>query len=245
METYKAVSNSIKDIDAKQRTIVAYASIFGNIDSDDDIIQPGSYAKTIQENGPKGKNRVWHLFNHEWEYPISKPYELVEDTKGLLFTSKLPETTFANDLLKLYEAGHLTEHSVWIRIMKSLDQVINGETIRLISECALMEVSSVLWGANEKAQTVSVKSIADLNRRIETGSALMRTGTLSDEGFKRLEIELTEIKNKLALLTQQPPDQPEKPDAASAATLEAIKRINHKLLNLNQSGRNDKTAPGA
>jgi HK97 family phage prohead protease len=193
MELFKAISNSIKDIDAKGRTIVAYASIFGNIDSDDDIIQNGAYTKTIRENGPTVKNRVWHLFNHDTEYPITKPYEIAEDMKGVLFSSKFPDTTFANDLLKLYEAGHLTEHSVWIRIMKSLDEVRQGKTIRLISEVALMEVSSVLWGANEQAQTVAVKSIAELNNRIETGSRIMRNGTLSDEGFKRLENELIEL----------------------------------------------------
>ena len=77
MELFKAVANSIKDIDAKQRTIVAYASIFGNIDSDDDIIQSGAYTKTIQENGPKGKNRVWHLFNHDTEYPVTKPFNCI------------------------------------------------------------------------------------------------------------------------------------------------------------------------
>jgi HK97 family phage prohead protease len=245
MELFKAIANSIKDIDTKQRTIVAYASIFGNIDSDDDIIQSGAYAKTIMENGPKGKNRVWHLFNHDWDYPVSKPFEITEDAKGLLFSSKLPDTTFANDLLKLYEAGHLTEHSVWIRIIKANDQVVNEKTIRLISEVALMEVSSVLWGANEQAQTVAVKSIAELNRRIETGNNLMRNGTLTDESFKRLESELSEIKTKLALLTE-PPQQQEKPEATNAATLEAIKRINYKLLKLNQSGRrNEKTTPGS
>lgn len=204
MELFKAVANSIKDIDAKQRTIVAYASIFGNIDSDDDIIQSGAYTKTIQENGPKGKNRVWHLFNHDTEYPVTKPFNLVEDGKGLMFYSKFPETTLGNDLLKLYEAGHLTEHSVWIRIVKAMDQVIESKTIRLINEVMLMEVSSVLWGANEMAQTVAVKSISELNRRIESGNNIMRNGTLSDEGFKRLETELSEIKNKLALLTQPP-----------------------------------------
>jgi len=207
MELFKAISNSIKDIDAKGRTIVAYASIFGNIDSDDDIIQNGAYTKTIRENGPTGKNRVWHLFNHDTEYPITKPYEIAEDMKGLLFSSKFPDTTFANDLLKLYEAGHLTEHSVWIRIMKATDEARQGKTIRLISEVALMEVSSVLWGANEMAQTVAVKSIADLNNRIETGSRIMRNGTLSDEGFKRLEAELIEIKNTLALITEPPQQQ--------------------------------------
>lgn len=207
MELFKAVANSIKDIDAKQRTIVAYASIFGNIDSDDDIIQSGAYTKTIQENGPKGKNRVWHLFNHDTEYPVTKPFNLVEDGKGLMFYSKFPETTLGNDLLKLYEAGHLTEHSVWIRIVKAMDQVIESKTIRLINEVMLMEVSSVLWGANEMAQTVAVKSISELNRRIESGNNIMRNGTLSDEGFKRLETELTEIKNTLALLTQPPPPE--------------------------------------
>ena len=208
MELFKAVSNSIKDIDAKQRTIVAYASIFGNIDSDDDIIQSGAYTKTIQENGPKGKNRVWHLMNHDTYLPITKPFDLMEDGKGLMFYSKFPETTLGNDTLKLYEAGHLTEHSVWIRIVKAMDQVIDTKNIRLISEVMLMEVSSVLWGANEMAQTVAVKSISELNRRIESGNNIMRNGTLSDEGFKRLETELTEIKNTLALL-KQPPTPPE------------------------------------
>lgn len=109
--TYKA-ANLIKDVDVKGRTVVAYASVFGNIDSDDDIIQQGSYQKTIQENGPAGKNRVWHLFNHWLDHPIGKPYDLKEDNTGLLFASKLPDTTKANDLLKLYESGFLTEHSV-------------------------------------------------------------------------------------------------------------------------------------
>ena len=121
-----------------------------------------------------------------------------------MFQSKFPDTTLANDLLKLYEAGHLTEHSVWIRIVKAMDQVIESKTIRLINEVMLMEVSSVLWGANEMAQTVAVKSISELNRRIESGNNIMRNGTLSDDGFKRLETELTEIKNTLALLTQPP-----------------------------------------
>ena len=236
MELFKAVANSIKDIDAKQRTIVAYASIFGNIDSDDDIIQSGAYTKTIQENGPKGKNRVWHLFNHDTEYPVTKPFNLVEDGKGLMFYSKFPETTLANDLLKLYEAGHLTEHSVWIRIVKAMDQVIDTKNIRLISEVMLMEVSSVLWGANEQAQTVAVKSISELNRMVETGNKLMRHGTLSDEGFKRLETELSEIKNTLALLTE-PPQPQQQPEASSLATLEQIESFKSKLKFLNQNGR--------
>jgi HK97 family phage prohead protease len=225
----KSVQQSIKDIDSKNRTIVAYASVFGNIDSDDDIIQKGAYLKTIAENGPRGKNRVWHLFNHWQDWPIAKPHELSEDNKGLLFASKMPDTDKANDLLKLYEAGFLTEHSVWIRIIKAINETQQGNDIRIIQEVALMEVSSVLWAANEAAQTVGIKSIKELNERIEAGSHMMRTGTLTDEGFKRLEQELKDIK---ALLSKQPPVAGIKPEETSSSTLEALIEFKNNLKTL-------------
>lgn len=230
----KSVQQSIKDIDSKNRTIVAYASVFGNIDSDEDIIQKGAYLKTIAENGPGGKNRVWHLFNHWQDWPIAKPHELSEDNKGLIFASRMPDTDKANDLLKLYEAGFLTEHSVWIRIIKAVNEAKNGNDIRVIQEVALMEVSSVLWGANEAAQTIGIKSIKELNERIEAGDHMMRTGTLTDEGFKRLEKELQDIK---ALLSKQPPVAEIKPEDNSSSTLEALIEFKNNLKTLNKDGR--------
>lgn len=225
----KSVQQSIKDIDSKNRTIVAYASVFGNIDSDEDIIQKGAYLKTIAENGPGGKNRVWHLFNHWQDWPIAKPHELSEDNKGLLFASRMPDTDKANDLLKLYEAGFLTEHSVWIRIIKAVNETQQGNDIRVIQEVALMEVSSVLWAANEAAQTVGIKSIKELNERIEAGDHMMRTGTLTDEGFKRLEQELKDIK---ALLSKQPPVAEIKPEETSSSTLQALIEFKNNLKTL-------------
>lgn len=230
----KSVSNTVKDIDMGSRTVIAHASIFGNIDSDDDIIQRGAYLKTIQENGPNGKNRVWHLFNHETEYPLSKPKVLREDEKGLYFESTMPDTEMANDILKLYEAGYLTEHSVWIRIIKAQEQVIESRQVRVISEVALMEVSSVLWGANEMAQTIGLKSIDDLNRRIHAGNYLMRNGTITDESFKRLESELAAIKTILQALEPQAASQQTKP---GVTTLEQIESFKSKLKFLNQNGR--------
>jgi len=234
-QTYKSVSNTVKDVDMKNRTVVFHASIFGNIDSDDDIIQPGSYLKTIQENGPAAKNRVWHLFNHWLDWPIAKPKVLKEDEIGLYAETFMPDTDKANDLLKLYDAGYMTEHSVWIQIIKSVNQTTEGRDIRLIQEVRLMEVSSVLWGANEQAQTIGIKSLAELNRRVELGDSILRNGSLTDEMFKRLESDLTEIKTKLALLSE-PPQQQQKPDDNRSATLEAINQLT-KLKILNQNGR--------
>ena len=234
-QIFKSVQQSIKDIDSKNRTIVAYASIFGNIDSDEDIIQKGSYLKTINENGVKGKNRVWHLFNHWHDWPIAKPHELYEDSKGLVFASKMPDTEKANDLLKLYEAGFLTEHSVWIRIIKAINETQQGRDIRVIQEVALMEVSSVLWGANEEAQTIGIKSIKELNDRIAAGNNIMRNGTITDESFKKLESELNIIKNTLALLTQPP--AAEKPENSESSTFEALEYFKKTSKTLNNNGR--------
>lgn len=239
-QTYKSVSNSVKDVDMKKRTVCFHASMFGNIDSDEDIIQSGSYLKTIQENGPAGKNRVWHLFNHWLDWPLSKPKLLKEDNVGLYVESMLPDTDKASDTLKLYEAGYLTEHSVWIQIIKAINQTAEGRDIRLIQEVKLMEVSSVLWGANEQAQTIGIKSIAEINSRIEAGTGLMRNGTLTDEMFKRLETDITELKTKLALYPE-PPQMQQKPEAYSVTTLAAIERINLKLQSLNQNGKHRKT----
>ncbi|NLY14434.1 MAG: hypothetical protein GXZ10_12565 [Gammaproteobacteria bacterium] len=137
-------------------------------------------------------------------------------------------------MLKLYEAGFLTEHSVWIRIIKAVNEAKNGNDIRVIQEVALMEVSSVLWGANEAAQTIGIKSIKELNERIEAGDHMMRTGTLTDEGFKRLEQELKDIK---ALLSKQPPVAEIKPEDNSSSTLEALIEFKNNLKTLNKDGR--------
>ena len=47
----------LKDIDEKSGIVKGYGSIFGNIDSDGDIISKGAYTKTIKENG----DRVYFL----------------------------------------------------------------------------------------------------------------------------------------------------------------------------------------
>ena len=51
----------LKDIDEKSGIVKGYGSIFGNIDSDGDIISKGAYTKTIKENG----DRVKYLYQHQ------------------------------------------------------------------------------------------------------------------------------------------------------------------------------------
>ena len=51
-----------------------------------------------------------------------------------------------------------------------------------------------MLGANQSANFEGIKSIAELNRRIESGESIMRNGSLTDAGFIALETQIKELK---------------------------------------------------
>lgn len=183
------------DMEDNSRTITVYYSAFGNVDSDGDIITPGAFTKTLKENGPQGKNRVWHLMNHSTDKPIAKPFSIQEDSYGLKAQVKLPNTTLGNDLYELYKAGHITEHSIGFQTMKSQTKGQYNE----ITEIKLYEGSSVLWGANPNTPTVGVKSEtkADINDEIAKTIKSLRTGNFTDATFELLELRLKQLQQYL------------------------------------------------
>lgn len=178
------------------RTVTGYYSAFNNIDSVDDVIMPGAFSKTIAENGPAGKNRIWHLINHDTDCWIAKPKVLREDEKGLYFEVELPDTDLGNRLLKAYQNGDMTEHSIGYNVINSYPGTVDGREIRYITEIKLYEGSSVLWGANEQAQFTGMKS----------------------EKFNQLENELKEIRS--LLLAKEPTQEPKQPDLSTERVIE-------------------------
>ena len=56
----------ISDIDEKLGIVKGYGSVFGNKDSDNDIIEKGAYRRTIKNNG----SRVKYLYQHDITKPI-------------------------------------------------------------------------------------------------------------------------------------------------------------------------------
>jgi HK97 family phage prohead protease len=146
------------------------------VDSDGDVMQRGAFTKTLSQNGTTGANRIWHLFNHDTGKPIGKPTVLKEDEKGLYFETRFPDTVLANDILKLYQSGSITEHSIGFNII----QARNEGSYQLIQEVRLWEGSSVLWGANEYTPTTGIKA-EEFAMKTNLLNELMRNGTLSDE----------------------------------------------------------------
>src|SRR5690606_40163764 len=66
----KNLAAQLEDVSDKDGLVTHYWSAFGNRDSDGDVIQRGAYAKTIQERGPQGANRIKFLWQHDPWDPI-------------------------------------------------------------------------------------------------------------------------------------------------------------------------------
>jgi len=156
---FKQLKYKVADIDTRQRLVKAYYSAFGNVDSDGDVIVKGAGRKTIQENGPMGKDIIRHFLNHEFQtntavLPIGKLMEIGEDDHGNYFVSKIARTHMGEDIYSMYEDGMINSHSFgFIPIKQKKEGKIN-----YILEYKMFEVSTVTtWSANEQTPTIEVK----------------------------------------------------------------------------------------
>ncbi len=104
---------SIKDADIKQGIVTGYFASFNTLDSDNDIIMPGAFAKTIMEMGPaSAKPRTKHLLNHDTGQPLGLLMTLKEDMTGLYYESKIGDHSLGVDFMKMVDCGLITEHSI-------------------------------------------------------------------------------------------------------------------------------------
>lgn len=203
-------SAGVKDIDSVKRTVMFYASKFGNQDADRDTIQPGSYAKTIAENGPTGKNRIYHLAQHKTDKILGKPHIIKEDAYGLYCETNFPDTELGDEYLKLYQAGVLSEHSVGIQVLKAMYPEGEGwDKPRIITEVKLWEVSTVTWGANEQANFIGTKSERKQKafNYMDNIIKSLHKGSFRDETFELLEFELKKVQSFIHSLEIEEPQE--------------------------------------
>jgi len=178
------------DADEKNGIVKGYGSVFGNVDSDGDIINKGAYKKTIQENG----SRVKYLYQHDMDKPIGKMINLEEDDKGLVFEAQVPKTRLGLDVIELMKAGVITENSVGIL---PIQKGMNGQ-YRELNEVKLFEISAVTLAANDQAMIIDVKGNFDpekILKRFDSMAKLIRKGDISDELGYALEAEIYKLKS--------------------------------------------------
>jgi HK97 family phage prohead protease len=202
----------VTDVDQLKGIVTGYFSVFGNKDSDGDIVMPGAYKKTLKENGPDSeKPRILHLFQHDPYKVLAKPTILKEDKKGLYFESEISKTSLGKDVLQLYMDKVLTEHSIGYMIIKREVDESNDESKRVqrLIELKLWEGSTVSWGANMDALVESVKngkpdkSVMDkLLAKFEALETAVK-GSYTDDTARQLEISLNQLQSEIISLIKR------------------------------------------
>lgn len=191
-------------------TFEGYASVFGNVDSHNDIIEKGAFSKTVKEN-----KRVKFLWQHDVMQPIGRPTEMVEDSKGLHVKGIVAPTTLGKDALILMKEGVLDELSIGFNTVK--DSWDKEKGIRFIKEVKLWEFSLVTFASNDQA---TLSKSAEMLNQFERG---LKHGT-----FTREQIEGT-IKALTALLSPTEPPKSTLTDEEKAA--EQIKQMIQEMKN--------------
>lgn len=197
------IGYNIMDVDSEQRRVKAVWARCGNIDLDNDIIVPEAFTKTLAERGPSGKNLIWSLVDHcaDMNNVIGKPEQLYVENDMLIAITPIVETEKGEDIIKMYEAGLINQHSIGFSTIKSN---VNKEGIRTITELKLYEGSAVLWGANPETPTLGFKGEmeakdkkAELSNRLEQLIKAFKGGRFTDETFSLIEIEIKRIQSEL------------------------------------------------
>lgn len=226
----KTFPGYILKADEDSGIVEAYVSIMGIIDDDrpPDLIEQGAFAKTIQERGPAGSNKIRVLWQHSWSQVIGLPLVLAEHDRSKLPAEVLesyPEATGglftqtqfvldvqqAKEAFALYKAGAMSEWSIGYDDMDSeWDKDEEDNEFRRLKEIRLWEYSPVTWGANPATVTTDVKEAVDdqgedalliepLDEHLEDGAEPVTPLTL-DRAARLAEVEILELEVELTFV---------------------------------------------
>lgn len=181
LRTYLPLNDCELKFAAAEGAFTGYGSVFGNVDSKNDIVMPGAYADVLAAGDP-----VAVYVNHDWmngNLPVGRWTDLKEDSRGLFGSAKLVmQMHRASDAFHAMKAGLVSGLSVaFLPDPKSINRRSDG--VREIHRVKMLkEISVVTDPANPAAQVTSIKfaDAADMLEEIE------KVGTLREfESFLR------------------------------------------------------------
>ena len=149
------------DGDAASGTLEGYASVFGNVDLGNDVIRKGAFAKTLAEAMPKGAVKLMdsHAFFDGTGAVIGILKEAKEDDTGLWFKAIFSAVQRAQDVRTKVLEGVLNSLSIGFDILAATEEIVNGISVRMITEVKLYEISVVTWGMNPEAAISGAKAL--------------------------------------------------------------------------------------
>lgn len=147
----------IKSI-SEEGTFSGYASVYDEIDNQNDRVAEGAFKQALEKAEGKGKFPKM-LWQHDPTQPIGRWVDIKEDQKGLQVTGQI-----FLDIQKGFEAYRLMKEGVidGLSIGFRIKQAGREKTHRVIKDLDLLEISLVTFPANAKATIHEVKEDNDL-----------------------------------------------------------------------------------
>jgi len=198
----KNASIKIEDVSLSTREVKGYFASFDTIDSDNDIIRKGAFLKSIAEHGPESSTnrKIANLRNHDWNWQIGAIKELGEDSKGLMFVSKMGTSTKGEDALRDYLDDILREHSIGFNYIQDKIKWIEDSSYKNggyfdVAEVKLWEGSGVTFGSNSLTPLLDVAKsngdyepvLKELQERKEIFAKVISKGLGTDERLMNIE----------------------------------------------------------
>lgn len=191
----------------ESRTVVGICSVFGNVDSGDDIVTPGAFTKAIADFN-NGRSRCRFLWNHNSnEPPVAQILKLRVLTKSELPTAlrAMPDVTGALEVTRRYftdpfsdrvyqgvASGALSEMSFGFNPTAYRYENVKGARVRVLEGLELMDASDVQWGMNSVTMAtvkgpaiLTAQKIAFLKQRKEAFDKVRDMVALSNYNQRR------------------------------------------------------------
>lgn len=165
--------------------IEGYASVFGVVDSYNDIVVKGAFTNTLINDA----KRVKFCWQHNMDDVIGKIIEMREDDRGLWFRAKISNTSKGKDVAILVEDDALDEVSFAYRTKKYL---MDEETdIRKLLEVELIEISLVTRAANPQAVITGTEKKSEEEKLAEAVETIFsKVENISDDDLVRLKVKI-------------------------------------------------------
>lgn len=171
---------SIKD----DGSFVGYGSVFGEVDSYQEVVEKGAFLESLDEMKSKGR-MMPILWQHDTTKPIGVYPSMKEDGKGLLLEGKLlvADVLQAKEAHALMKAGAVTGLSIGYRVRDhSYDEV---SKVRALKKLDLKETSLVTFPANDSARVQAIKAMKAALNAGDLPTLAQFERFLSDSGFTR------------------------------------------------------------
>ena len=139
----------IKSSKPSNTIISGYASVFGVVDSQNDVIVKGAFASAESD-------KVRLLWQHESSQPIGVIKLLEEDEYGLKFEAEINnKIEVGREASELIKQKAICGLSIGFSINSS---DYNEKGMRVIDDLSLAEISVVTFPANDQAEIMHVKN---------------------------------------------------------------------------------------